>query len=166
MHRPMVSRMLESRGVPHQVVAFDPAIRSAVDVALAAGEDPRRVLKTLVVEQDPPGARPLLVMVPAPMELDLRHLAARLGVKRLRVATHTRAEQLTGLKVGGISALALAGRRFPAVIAAEAAAFESVLVSAGERGFDVELSFADLVRLTGARVVPLADAGDYPSSSR
>lgn len=160
MNRPMVSRMLESSGVPHRVVAFDPAIRSAVDVALAVGEDPRRVLKTLVVEQDPPGPRPLLVMVPAAMELDLRHLAGRLGVKRLRMAAHTRAEQLTGLKVGGISALALAGKRFPAVIAAEAGAFETVLVSAGERGFDVELAFADLVRLTGARVVPLSDAGD------
>lgn len=160
MRRPLVSRLLGAQGVPHRVVTFDPSIRSAVEVAEATGEDPARVLKTLVVEQDPPGPRPLLVMVPAAMELDLRRLADRLGIKRLRMATHERAERLTGLKVGGISVLALLGNRFPAVVAAEAAAFERVLVSAGERGYDVELPFADLVRLTGARVIPLAGDGD------
>jgi Cys-tRNA(Pro)/Cys-tRNA(Cys) deacylase len=113
------------------------------------------VLKTLVIEQDPPRAKPYIVMAPAEAEVDLKLLAATLGVKRLRMASHADAERLTGLKVGGISALALTGRGFPVLVAASALEHDLVLVSAGTRGADVELRPVDLIALTGARPVPL-----------
>jgi Cys-tRNA(Pro)/Cys-tRNA(Cys) deacylase len=147
--------MLEARNVPHRLVRFDPAFRSAREVAQAAGVDPACVLKTLVIEQDPPRAKPYIVMAPAEAEVDLKLLAATLGVKRLRMASHADAERLTGLKVGGISALALTGRGFPVLVAASALEHDLVLVSAGTRGADVELRPVDLIALTGARPVPL-----------
>lgn len=147
-------RRLEQRGVEHELVEFDSAVRSASDVAAALGVDPRRVLKTLVVLGE--GGSPALVMLPSARTLDLKTLATRHGVKKLRMATHAEAERLTGLQVGGISALALIDRRWPVYLDEAAAGFASVLVSAGARGFDVRIGTSDLVRLTSANVVPLS----------
>ena len=132
---------------------FDASIRDATEVARASGHDPRAVFKTLVVEEEPPRGKPLLVMVPATSELDLKALASVLAVKRLRMASHPDAERLTGLKVGGISAIALAGRGFRTFIDDSAMALDEVLVSAGERGFDVALRPADLLAITDARPI-------------
>jgi Cys-tRNA(Pro)/Cys-tRNA(Cys) deacylase len=111
------------------------------------------VFKTLVVEEEPPHGKPLLVMVPATSELDLKALASLLAVKRLRMASHADAERHTGLKVGGISAIALAGRGFETLIDDSAVALDEVLVSAGERGFDVALRPAHLFAVTNARPI-------------
>jgi len=151
--KPLAVRMLEQRGVPHELFQFDDRIRSAREVARVAGVPPGQVLKTLVVEPDPPKGRPLLVMMPASLEVDLKVLAASLGVKKLRMASHRDAEAQTGLKVGGISALALPGKGFAVHIEVSVLQFDVVLVSAGERGWDVRLRVADLVELTGARPI-------------
>lgn len=153
--KPPAVRLLEARRVPHRLIRFDPAIRSAVDVAREAGVEPDRVLKTLVLESEPPQRKPVLLMAPATIEVDLKQLAAALGMKRLRMARHADAERMTGLEVGGISALALAGNGFPALVDAAALRHATVFVSAGVRGADIELAPADLVAVTGARAVDL-----------
>jgi Cys-tRNA(Pro)/Cys-tRNA(Cys) deacylase len=151
--KPLAIRMLEQRGIAHEVVAFSCSIRSAGAVAEATGAEPQLVYKTLVVEEDPPRARPYLVMVPADTEVDLKVLAASLGAKKLRMASHRQAEAITGLPVGGISALALLERKFPTLIDQRCLDCSSVLVSAGQRGCDVRLKVSDLIELTGARPV-------------
>ena len=151
--KPMAIRMLEQKKVEHEVFAFDDAIRSAQEVARVTGIPPGQVLKTLVVEQEPPKGKPFLVMMPAEFEIDLKVLAASLGVKKLGMASHRDAEKYTGLQVGGISALALIGKGFPVLLEETATLFDEVLVSAGQRGYDVRLSVADLVSLTGARPI-------------
>ncbi len=148
--------MLEQRKVAHELFAFDESIRSAAEVARQTGMPPEQVLKTLVVELDPPKGKPYLVMVPSDMEIDLKTLARSLAVKSLRMASHADAERLTGLKVGGISALALTGKGFHVLIEQAAMKHREVLVSAGQRGFDVRLAVADLVALTGAKAVQTA----------
>ncbi|MCK9519994.1 MAG: aminoacyl-tRNA deacylase [Dehalococcoidia bacterium] len=151
--KPLAVRMLEQRKVPHEVFEFDASIRSAEEVARATGMAAHEVYKTLVVEHDPPKGKPNLVMMPAGSELDLKALAAALGAKKLRMASHVDAERHTGLKVGGISALALAGKGFPVYIDQRATELTHILVSAGQRGFDVRLPVPDLLALTGARPV-------------
>ena len=146
-------RMLEQRKVAHEVFQFDDAIRSAQEVARVAGVPADQVLKTLVVEHDPSRGKPYLVMVPSSQEIDLRVLATSVGAKKLRMASHRDAERHTGLKVGGISALALTGKGFSILIEETATLFEEVLVSAGERGFDVRVRVSDLVELSGAQPV-------------
>ena len=148
--------MLEQRRVPHEVFAFDDSIRSAQEVARVTGMPEDQVLKTLVVEQDPPKGKPFLLMMPSSLEVDLKVLAASLDLKAVRMASHRDAEAHTGLKVGGISALALTGKGFTVLIDETAAMFDEVLVSAGQRGFDVRLSLADLLSLTGAKAVRAA----------
>lgn len=158
--KPPAVRLLEARKVPHRLIRFDPAIRSAVDVAREAGVEPDRVLKTLVLESEPPQRKPVLLMAPATIEVDLKQLAAALGMKRLRMARHADAERMTGLEVGGISALALAGKGFLALVDASVLHHATVFVSAGVRGADIELAPADLVAVTGARPVDL-----FPTAS-
>lgn len=145
--------MLEQKRIPHEVFEFDDAIRSAQEVARVTGMPPEQVLKTLVIEADPPKGKPFLMMMPSAFEVELRVLAASVGAKKLRMASHRDAERYTGLKVGGISALALLGKGFDVLIEESAAKFDEVLVSAGQRGFDVKLKVADLVALTSARPV-------------
>lgn len=153
-HKPLAVRMLEQRKVAHDVFAFDDSIRSAEEVARATGMALQEVYKTLVVEHDPPKGKPNLVMMPADSELDLKALASVIGAKKLRMATHADAERHTGLQVGGISALGLLGKGFPVYIDARATEHSHILVSAGQRGFDVRLAVPDLLALTSAR--PLA----------
>lgn len=145
--------MLVQRKIPHELFEFDPSIRSAAEVAQATGVPPNEVYKTLVVEQDPPKGKPYLVMMPADSELNLKALAAAIGVKKLRMASHADAERHTGLQVGGISALALLGRGFPAYIDARATELPKILVSEGQRGFDVRIAVQDLLALTAATPV-------------
>lgn len=149
--KPLAVRMLEQRRVPHEVFEFDDTIRSAQEVARVTGVPADQVLKTLVVEEDPPRGKPYLLMMPASLEVDLKVLAASLGLKKVRMASHRDAERHTGLKVGGISALALVGKAFPVLIEESATLFDQVLVSAGQRGWDVRIAVAALIELTAAR---------------
>jgi Cys-tRNA(Pro)/Cys-tRNA(Cys) deacylase len=151
--KPLAIRLLEQRKIPHEVFEFDESIRSAAHVAEATGVPPEAVYKTLVIEQDPPKGKPFLLLMPSDSEVDLKALAARLDVKKLRMASHRDAERYTGLQVGGISALALLNKGFPVLIDSRAESLQEILVSAGQRGMDVKLGVRVLVTLTGARPV-------------
>jgi len=70
--------------------------------------------------------------------------------------THREAETLTGLQVGGISAVALLNKGFVVYIDRSAGGDERVCVSAGKRGLQLRLAAADLIQLTNARPVDVA----------
>jgi Cys-tRNA(Pro)/Cys-tRNA(Cys) deacylase len=72
------------------------------------------------------------------------------------MATQRDAERVTGLQVGGISALALLNKGFAVYIEHAALAHESILVSAGQRGWDVKLRVADLLSITNAKPIAAA----------
>lgn len=144
-------RLLDAKGVGYEVLTFSPQIHSATGVAEALALDPATVYKTLVVQR--PRGKPLLVMVAGDSAIDLKGLAASVGEKKLHMATQREAESLTGLQVGGISALALLNRGFDVCIDRAAQDLEQVLVSAGQRGINLRLATSDLVRVTRARWV-------------
>jgi Cys-tRNA(Pro)/Cys-tRNA(Cys) deacylase len=137
---------------PYTVDADTPDYGAAVAAAL--GVAPERVFKTLVSEVD--GA-PTVAIVPVTGDLDLKALAAAVRGKRAGLADRALAERLTGYVRGGISPF---GQRstLPTVVDATAADHETVFVSAGRRGLQVEVLPADLVRLTGATLAPIARA--------
>jgi Cys-tRNA(Pro)/Cys-tRNA(Cys) deacylase len=147
----LAMRVLEGRKVPYQVLTFSPKVHSADGVAETLGLRSEEVYKTLVVVR--PLGKPLLVMVPADQELDLKRLAKAVGEKKLKMATHREAEALTGLQVGGISALALLNKGFHMCIMREAQELSHIVISAGRRGVDVRLAVEDLIRVTGAKPV-------------
>lgn len=148
-------RLLESRGVEHRVTSYDDSgeFHTGAEAAALVGAPVEAVYKTLVVLRDPPSGKPMLVMVPVALQVDLKSLAAALGEKRLRMATQKEAEKLTGMQVGGISALALQRPGFDVLIDEQANLLGKIHVSAGARGVDVELQVEDLLALTGARYV-------------
>jgi Cys-tRNA(Pro)/Cys-tRNA(Cys) deacylase len=150
----LAMRLLEGKKIPYQVVPYDDQLRDASEIARQIDAQPGSVFKTLVVTR--PVGKPFLVMVAADRQLDLKRMAREVGEKKVSMASHREAEELTGLQVGGISALALLNRGF--VICADAGiqAHESVYVSAGKRGLQLKLPSAGLVRATGARIISVA----------
>jgi Cys-tRNA(Pro)/Cys-tRNA(Cys) deacylase len=148
-------RLLESRGIAYQVHEFSSEVHSAEGVAEILGIPASHVYKTLVVMRQ--GGRPLLVMVPGDASLDLKRLARSAGEKKLRMATQKEAAELTGLQVGGISALALQHKRFDVYADEDILTLPRVYVSAGCRGIDLSLSPQELLQITGARCARLAE---------
>jgi Cys-tRNA(Pro)/Cys-tRNA(Cys) deacylase len=149
-------RLLESRHIPYQVHEFSTEIRSAEDAAQVMGAPPDHVYKTLVVLRE--RGRPLLVIVPGNKALDLKLLAKSAGEKKLHMATHKEAEALTGLEVGGISALALLNKGFDVYADESIRSLSEVYVSAGTRGINLSLRPQDLLQVTRARVAAVSTA--------
>jgi Cys-tRNA(Pro)/Cys-tRNA(Cys) deacylase len=144
-------RLLEAQGVRHEVLSFPETTHSAVGVAAYYGLPPAQIYKTLVVVLAQ--GKPALVLIAGDREIQLKRLAQALGAKKPRMATQKEAEAWTGLRVGGISALALCQRSFAVYIDRVAAALDEIIVSAGQRGMDIRLAVADLVRITRATFV-------------
>jgi Cys-tRNA(Pro)/Cys-tRNA(Cys) deacylase len=117
-----------------------------MEAAEALGLDPARVFKTLVVDV---AGELTVCLIPAAAQLDTRSLG-----KRVQMAPPKRAESVTGYVAGGISPLGQR-RALPTLIDTSAAGHETIYVSAGRRGLEIELAPADLERLTGARMRPL-----------
>jgi Cys-tRNA(Pro)/Cys-tRNA(Cys) deacylase len=150
-------RLLDGQDVPYEVIEFPGTIHNAVEAAQIAGVPPENVYKTLVVEADEPGFKPMLIMIASNSTLDLKKVAKVIGVKKAHMARHADAERTTGLKTGGISALALLNKGFTIYVDEWVDLLDFVLVSAGQRGINLRLSPADLVRVTGAQIVDVSE---------
>lgn len=133
--------------------AHDPSASSyGTEAAEVLGIDPSKVFKTLIVEVE---GRLAVGIVPVSGTLDLKSFAAALGSKKATMADPAAAQRRTGYVLGGISPL---GQRLPSptVLDRSALALETLLVSGGKRGLDIELAPADLIRLTGALTAPIS----------
>ncbi len=116
------------------------------------GLDPTRVFKTLVTEAD---GIPTIAVVPVADRVDLKALASAIGAKRAGLVEPQTAQRLTGYVVGGISPLGQR-RQLRTVIDASATGHDTVFVSAGRRGLEVELAPEDLRHATAAIFAPIA----------
>ena len=104
---------------------------------------PERVFKTLLVDRD---ATLTVCILPAGDQLDLRALG-----KRAAMAPPERAEKVTGYVVGGISPIGQR-RKLPTLLDDSALSHDSIFVSGGRRGLEIEIAPADLAALTGAEI--------------
>jgi Cys-tRNA(Pro)/Cys-tRNA(Cys) deacylase len=138
-------------GIPFELHSYDGVEVGEGDYAMAVAErlglPPERLFKTLVASV---GGTLQVFVVPADRQLDLRAAG-----KRAVLADRVQAERATGYVIGGISPLGQR-RRLPTAVDSSALEHETILVSAGRRGLQIELAPADLVRLTAADVRPLA----------
>ena len=125
------------------------------ETVAALGVTAVRVFKTLLASLSGAGKPELAVgVVPVSGQMDLKALASALGAKRAEMADPAAAQRSSGYVVGGISPLGQR-TRLRTVIDASAMAYETVLVSGGRRGLQVELAPADLVLLTGGKVAEI-----------
>ncbi|SFR75698.1 Cys-tRNA(Pro)/Cys-tRNA(Cys) deacylase [Agromyces sp. CF514] len=148
---------LTRAGVDFRVHAYEHDPRAAaygLEAAEKLGLDPERVFKTLLASVDGSLA---VAIVPVAMQLDLKALAQALGGKRAEMADPAVAERKTGYVVGGISPI---GQKtpLPTVLDESAIVCETVYVSGGRRGLDLELAPDDLVAITSAAYAPIARA--------
>ncbi len=128
--------------------------------AAALGVEPDRVFKTLladVIEQG--GAtRQVVGVVPVTMQLSLKELAAAVGAKRAEMCDPVVAERITGYVVGGISPFGQK-KRLVTVIDETCELWDTIFVSGGKRGIDLELAPGDLIEQLSAVVAAIAAPG-------
>ncbi len=159
VNKTLAMRLLEGKKVAYEAITYDAGERDAEKIAIQLGVPPEQVFKTLVVAAPKDGrspSKPMLAIIPANRQLDLKKLARLVGAKKLKMATHQEAEAMTGLQVGGISPLALINKGFAIYLDELAEAQPRIFVSAGERGTQIKLSPKELRKLTGARLADLS----------
>ncbi|MBN7769867.1 Cys-tRNA(Pro) deacylase [Marinobacter daepoensis] len=131
----------------------DPAAESyGEEAAEKTGADPAQVFKTLVVSLD--GKTLAVGIVPVTAMLGLKQIARAAGAKKAAMADKLLVQRTTGYVLGGVSPLGQK-KRLKTFIDQSAQTFDTVFVSAGKRGLEIELSPEDLARLTQARFVAL-----------
>ena len=129
-----------------------PSSSYGLEAADELGLPPEQVFKTLVVSVD---GNLTVAIVPVAAQLNLKALADAAGGKRAELAGRAAAERATGYVTGGISPIGQR-RRLPAVIDSSALRWPAVYCSAGQRGLELELAPADLIRVIDAKVAPIA----------
>ncbi len=144
-------RLLDKRHIPYTAFTYAETLHSAPEVAQALGIPAGQIFKTLVVFADE--RRHLLVALPGNRELEPRLVARAVGAKQVRMAPQREAERLTGLKVGGISPLALLDKPFEIYLDASATALDELYINGGQRGLNLRLRVADLLAVTGATII-------------
>ena len=140
----------ERAGIVYAVheYAHDPASRTyGLEAAEKLGVDAARVFKTLVADVD---GTLTVAIVPVEAQLDLKALG-----KRVAMADPKLAERTTGYVAGGISPLGQR-KKLPTVLDESAFEFETIHVSAGRRGLEIELAPVDLLALTNGRARRIA----------
>jgi Cys-tRNA(Pro)/Cys-tRNA(Cys) deacylase len=148
------TQVLARSGVQFAVHSYDydpNAERVGLQAAEALGEEPRRVLKTLMAEVD---GKPVCVVVPSDREVSMKKLAAACGGKAANMMKPADAERLTGYHVGGISPFGqkkLVPTAFEETVLAE----PLVYMNGGQRGLQVRLAPADAVKALNAKAASL-----------
>ena len=155
MTKTNVMRILEKEGVAHQVHVYDPEKGiDGVSVAAQLGQDPQAVFKTLVTQGK---SRAFYVFViPVGATLPLKRAAAVCGEKSIEMIPQKLLLPTTGYIHGGCSPIGMK-KAFPTFIDEIAQLFDTICVSAGKIGAQVELSPDDLLRITGAQYAALTD---------
>ena len=149
--------LLKQQKVAHTVHEYthDPRANAyGLEAAAALGIEPGRCFKTLVADVD---GTLTVAVVPVSGSLDLKALAGAVGGKRAAMADPAAAERSTGYVLGGISPVGQR-KRLPTYIDASARNWDTVYVSAGRRGLEIELSPSDLATVTTAEFAPIAAA--------
>jgi Cys-tRNA(Pro)/Cys-tRNA(Cys) deacylase len=151
-------RFLEAQKIPYETFSYDENITGGVEAARAMGKTPSEVYTTLVV-QIKDGAY-ALVMIASDRTLDLKRFAKSIGLKKATMPTKRGAESATGLKTGGIGALALTHKRWGVYLDEPARGLEAILVNGGQRGVNLRVKVDDLVRVLNAKLVDVSEPMD------
>lgn len=149
-----VARLLDKAKIAYQLVAYevDENDLSAIHVAEQLGENVEQVFKTLILHGDKNGY--FVCVIPGADEVDLKKAAKISGNKKCEMIPVKELLPLTGYIRGGCSPIGMK-KLFPTYIHQTAAHFEQIYISAGQRGLQVLLSPADLIREVKAQTADL-----------
>lgn len=149
------ARILDRLGISYELVpyAFDPDDLAAEHVAEELGEPIEQVFKTLTLRGDKTG--PLVCVVAGNREVDLKKAALVSGNKKVEMIHMKELLPLTGYIRGGCTAIGMK-KQFPTFVSKEAADFDFIYVSAGQRGLQLRLAPSDLLRAASATYADVA----------
>ena len=142
-------RILDAHSVAYDAVEYDvdEDALDAVSVAMKIGAEPESVFKTLVARGDKTGL--CVFVIPGPFELNLKKAAAASGNKSVELIHLRELTPLTGYVRGGCSPIGMK-KQYPTWIDETAQLFDRIYASAGQRGLQMFLAPADLLRVVGA----------------
>lgn len=146
---------LRALGIPFELANYDydpNAEKVGLQAAEALGEPPSRVLKTLIAQVD---GKPVCLVLASDREASMKKVAAAFGGKSAAMMPVPDAERLTGYKVGGVSPFGQK-KTLRTVIDAAAEAEAFVYVNGGQRGLQIRLAPADLLKATGGEARAIA----------
>ena len=149
------ARLLDKAKIPYGLVPYevDENDLAAQHVADSLGQDIARVFKTLVLHGDKTGH--IVCVIPGNSEVDLKALAKASGNKKVEMIAMKDLLAVTGYIRGGCSPVGLK-KRFPTFFHTSAESFETIFVSAGVRGLQLEISPVSLIEFVGATVADVA----------
>lgn len=149
------ARLLDKAGVTYRLIPyeFDENDLAAQHVADSLGQDIARVFKTLVLHGDRTGH--VVCVVPGNAEVDLKALAKASGNKKVEMIPMKDLLSVTGYIRGGCSPVGMK-KHFPTYFHTTALNFETIYVSAGVRGLQIEIAPADLIGFVRATVASVA----------
>ena len=149
------ARLLDKAGVSYKLIPyeFDENDLAVQHVADSLGQDIARVFKTLVLHGDRTGY--VVCVVPGDGEVDLKALAKVSGNKKVEMIPMKDLLGVTGYIRGGCSPVGMK-KRFPTYFHSTALEFDTIYVSAGVRGLQLEISPSDLIAFVGASVADVA----------
>ncbi len=147
--------LARKQNIPHQLheYAHDPAHPSyGLEAADKLGIDAQRVFKTLVAKLD--GRQLVVAVVPVSAQLNMKQLARAAGAKKAVMADKAEVQRVTGYVLGGVSPLGQK-KLLPSYIDDSATALDTIYISAGRRGLEIELDPHDLQSILSAEIVNL-----------
>ena len=148
-----VMRLLDAARVDYKPHEYDDTVTDGVSVAALLGQDEAKVFKTLVTEA--PGGLHFVFVIPVALSLDLKAAARAAGVKSVAMIKQKELLPLTGYIHGGCSPVGMK-KPFPTFIDSSALSQETVCVSSGRVGRQIELSPEALSEFVGAKFAPVA----------
>lgn len=149
------ARLLDKAGIKYKLIPyeFDENDLAAQHVADSLGQDIARVFKTLVLHGDKTGH--IVCVVPGNAEVDLKALAKASGNKKVEMIPMKDLLGVTGYIRGGCSPVGMK-KHFPTFFHSTAIDFETIYVSAGVRGLQLEIAPSDLIGFVEAHVADVA----------
>ena len=150
------ARLLDRAGIAYNLIPyeFDESDLAASHVAQSLGEPIERVFKTLVLHGDKNGY--LVCVVPGNTEVDLKALAKASGNKKTEMIPMKDLLAVTGYIRGGCSPIGMK-KKYPTYIHSTALGFDSIFISAGVRGLQLQLAPSELISFTNATVGDFAE---------
>lgn len=154
-----VMRILEQKGIPYTAHTYDHEEGVAVDgvtVARSLGQDPECVFKTLVARGASKGI--YVFAIPVADSLDLKKAAKAVREKSIEMVAVKEINTLTGYIRGGCSPVGMK-KEYPTVFHETAEIIDTIMVSAGKIGYQVELAPDALIALVGATIADVTVGG-------
>lgn len=147
-------RIVEQHKIPYKEYEFEWSEDhlSADSVALKLGIEQGKIFKTLVTVGNKTG--PVVAVIPGNKELDLKKLANASGNKKVDMLHLKDLEETTGYIRGGCSPIGMK-KQFPTYLAEEVNAYDTIIVSAGKRGMQIELPASSILKLTNGKITNL-----------